>query len=160
MVQDFLLANSKGLLNVEYVQKHLDYIKDKCAVGVILPELKYAIMGGRISKFKGLVASVLKILTVVCFDGISLHKFDTAFSAKKIVEILCKDMIEKKFPNKKIKRIGLFINELHEDKFDDQKFSVLIKNQFKKYKISSYLLPSVIMVHAGPNYIGIAVEVE
>jgi fatty acid-binding protein DegV len=132
----------------------------------MVPNLTYLARGGRIKRFTATIANTLGILTVVNLNDNALEKFGVALTISKAIKMVTADSFSDILTkDRKIKRVGILTNDICDRDFHHQKYYELVMNAFKTQglnvsDINNSKLPSVIIAHTGPNYIGIAVEVE
>jgi fatty acid-binding protein DegV len=149
---------------VAFVNKYLKNVYGKKQIDILVPDLKYLVHGGRISKFKGSMAKFFRLMTTVTLTDTKLDKFgvDNTFAkAIETVSLTCFDELRK---GHAIKRIGIFTNEVCSSKYKYKVFcdAVTAKLQLlvsKNVQIEYFKLPAFIIAHTGPNYVGVAMEV-
>jgi len=145
-------AIQKGL-QVEKVVEKVETIRKKLHLIIHLPTLKYLIKGGRVSKGKGLIATLLNIKPLLTFDETgAISELGKAFGKKgafkKIIRIV-------KSGSEQLRNIRIGIvhaNAIGKAELLVRKFSEIphIKS------ITVHDVAPVLGVHSGPGTLGVA----
>lgn len=140
-------------LPLEHVVKRVDTLINKSQIVINLPSLKYLVKGGRISRGKGIIASLLNIKPLLTFDKTgAIVEHSKAFgkygALKKTVKIV-------KSETKNLKNINIGIvhaNAIGKAEWLAQKLASL--PDIKSLMIQD--VAPVLGVHSGPGTVGVA----
>lgn len=144
--------------SVEDVVKKLDFIRDHNHMVFAVDTLEYLIKNGRLSKFKGAFANLLKIRPTlhIAKDG-KVESLETARTSKKARKIMVKKFVEE-VKNKKV--IAFLINTNNDPGILETK-AFLEELEYDTDNIKTYMLTPVVGAHAGPGTIGLGyIEIE
>ncbi len=162
-MRDLIEARNKNILNEQFVNKYLEQHDNRFQVDILVPDAKYVHRGGRVKGLTALIVAILGISVVFTQTDKAAKKFGQTFTLKKGIKMVACDVFKEMIaqsPLHRIKRVGLFTNKACDPKFDSEKYLTLVKNYFKNFKYEIFQLTPVIYGQIGPNYVGVAMEVE
>lgn len=141
-------AIEKGLSFDEIV----DLIKntiDKTRVVIYLDTLEYAVRGGRVSKLKGLVGSMLNVKPIIYFEDSQVKEFSKSRGKNKAIESFI-NAFEKLFNVDKTKPISIALAYGTDKAYAEE----VLEKMKEKYNVKEgYVFQTgvAIAVHGGPN---------
>lgn len=116
---------------------------------LIVKDLSQLEKGGRISKFKAMVATMLGYNILISFSG-GLDFYDKTIKFEKAIDLALKGIDEKNnFMSKGIKNAYMFTTFVDEDKNKE-----IMKEISKKlnHEVSMHYFPAVIAIHVGEGF--------
>jgi len=162
LIEDLKPYLKKQNLTADIMQKLVDHANSSRFAMLIVPDLSFLIKGGRIGKFKGFIAKMLKVKIMVSVDNDGLNFYDKSTSDAGVVGKI-KTYLKDHYgsDNSRIKRICIVTNHIYDHKYDfsDMK-NLLIKEFGSNLKVDLGSLPAPLIAHTGPNYIAIGLEIE
>ena len=139
---------------IESIINDYENIRNKVQVFCYLDNVEYLVRGGRLSKAKGIIATLLRlnpVLTITPEGGVA--KVDVVRNKKSAVKFMLSHLSQ----DKKVKRLGIF----HAANLQS---SVDLENEFRKVHPSLEIpvneLSQVLGSHSGPGAFGFAVQYE
>lgn len=163
LIEDLLAMQKKQDLTPEIIQKYLDKTKYTKFGAMCVPDFKYLVRGGRVSKVVGGLASLLKIKVLISYNEAGLHQFGKVINLKKVPNNF-NDVFKKLYKGFDIKNVKKVWYGLSGE--DDEEFKIsTIKKSLEEYfkfdkSVPVYVepFPSTITCHTGPNYILIGLD--
>jgi fatty acid-binding protein DegV len=143
------------------VSKYINDSFDKNKICVVLNDVKYLVKGGRLNSLKGFLATMLKFKVIVELSnsGVQLvGKTNKINAIGDIVDPLLSKTI--KYNGNNINKLCIFTSGIDGGKFNVDEIKNIIIKHFSFKDVTFAELPSVIAVHVGPNYIGIAMQTK
>lgn len=141
------------------LQEYVDKITEKTCGVVIVGDLTQLKKGGRISSFKSLIASAIKLKLIVKFDGqLSYVAKDLTWTGaiNKSLELIDKQI---KYSTRGIAHISIF-NELNNES-EGVKLVEYTKEALKlKVNDEPSLLPKCVIAHTGANSFSILIQAK
>lgn len=140
--------------NIETIMEAYEQIKNKIDVYCYIDTVEYLVRGGRLSKAKGFIATLLRLNPVITVspEG-GILKVDVVRNRKRAVQFLLGRLAK----DKKIKRIGIF----HAANLQS---AVDLETEFRKFDNSIDIpvneLSPVLGSHSGPGAFGFTVQYE
>jgi fatty acid-binding protein DegV len=160
MLSDFKRKEKDGSLDVEYVKKYIEDTKKTMCGLLIVPDITFLKKGGRVSNFKAALIKLLKLNLLITLDYNGLKFCDKAKNIEQAITKAKKILKQKiNFSNETLNRVRILLNKNADKKFliDD----IFLETK-KSFNFSDNLeiaeIPSVIMVHTGPNYFVICLD--
>jgi DegV family protein with EDD domain len=148
-------------VNVKNVGDVINAYINKANISVIVGDLKYLVHGGRISSFKGYIATLLKFKIVVSLKKDGLKLVGKTSKLENLSEIINENFKKQTdYNGKNIEKIVIFTSGVEDKKFDVSPIVNLLKKNFSDLKIEYSELPSVIAAHVGPSYVAVAIKVK
>ncbi len=138
---------------VEEVLEHLNKLKNQIYTSIYVEDLKYAVKGGRVKKWKGIVSKLFNLRLILGFSeekgGIYLKTF--GFGRKHAFRKLRKDLLSR------LDRNRTYDFAIAYTRWNSvlEKFETFIKENFRVRKLLKNTTTPAIMVHAGPFAFGI-----
>lgn len=138
--------------SLEDVLKRLDFIRDHNHIIFAVDTLEYLIKNGRLSKFVGSIAQMLKIRPVleINSDG-AVNQIEKTRTSKKARELVV-DMFLKEIEGKDV---TVFICNTNNDAAVEEFKSRVLEARPDLKEIHVYPLTPVVGAHAGPGALGI-----
>jgi DegV family protein with EDD domain len=138
-------------LDFDQIVSHLEMVKEKITIFVLVDTLKYLVKNGRVSGLSGMVGQWLKIKPLLRLknDGALLpyEKIRTTTKARERLIEVVKDMIE----DKEVKMFIVYTNNKDE--------AIKLKNEFLLFRntleIEIVPLTPVVGAHAGPGTLAV-----
>ncbi len=153
-LQEVIERIEKGENITSIIDKYFNEIRLNSNIYCYLDTVEYLIRGGRLSKVKGFIASVLGMNPIITFtDEGSVTKAGVAFSKKGAVKFFLSQLN----PNKKLKRIGIFHAANLQSSVD---FENELRKIYPNIEIPVNELSPVLGAHSGPGAFGFAVQYE
>ncbi len=135
----------------EEIIKDIGILKEKITVLFIPRSLKYLIMGGRIGRAKGLIASLLEINPILTLNSGEVSQYKTTRrwnqAKNELIESL-KSMITDS------SRLHMFVSDSNAKEEGDQMME-RIKKEINPAEISRSYIGAVVGIHLGPDAIAV-----
>jgi fatty acid-binding protein DegV len=148
-------------LTVEEIEEYMIEANKKRLVALIVPDLKFLIRGGRIKKIAGAVATLLNFKIVISLDTDGLNFYGKVIKTSQLPGKI-KELFDEKidFEHKKVKRVCFASSEFHDKKYDFEGLKEDLMKYFGFKDVGKATMPGVVMVHTGPNYFAVGIEIE
>jgi DegV family protein with EDD domain len=139
--------------SIDEVAKRVRSVIDKLSIIINIPSLKYLVRGGRVSKSKGLIATLLNIKPMLTFNEEGkISEFSKAFGNMGMLRKTIK-IIRQKTQNLNNIRVGIVhANAIGKAQWMAQKISQIPNI----HSIIIHDVAPVLGVHAGPGTVGVA----
>lgn len=136
----------------EIAEKYLHIAKNLLQSYFIVDTLEYLVKGGRLSRMKGMVGTVLKLKPVLTLSRGKLEPMSSERGRIKAMNVLIEKLRED-FPTRKIPILGLY-HALDQGGLEQLKN--LIFREFEVQEIIEGEVGSVVGTHAGPGCIAMS----
>ena len=136
----------------EAAEKFLRIASNRLQSYFIVDTLEYLVKGGRLSRMKGMVGSVLRLKPVLTLKEGKLESLTTERGRLKAMNFVI-ERLREDFSDKKIPALGLY-HALDEEGL--YQFKNLILREFEVSEIIEAEVGSVVGAHAGPGCIAIS----
>lgn len=136
------------------VARQIEKLKEQVYLSIYADDLKYAVKGGRVKKWKGVLSKAFNLKLILGFsekkEGIFLKTF--AFSREGAYKKMKKDMLSK-LDRDTVYDFGIAFTQWNEILEEMEAF---IKENFNVRKLIKNFTSPAIMVHGGPFAFGVA----
>lgn len=135
----------------EEILRIIDHVREKTAVFVAVPTLKYLAKSGRISSIKSLIANLLSIKPILGVrDGV-VEVVDKARSYPKALQRLI-SLVDERFPAERLNIAILHTNAPEKA----EEFRIKVEERLRHAKVFIAEMGTSLAVHGGQGMLGIA----
>lgn len=134
-----------------HVLKHIESLKDKAKLYLVVDDLTYLVKNGRLSNAKGFVANLFKIKPVIQLmeDG-KLVATDNIRTFKKALQTVVDKIKDIAYPEKGVIQI-YYTNNIKDLRYVEK----LVADRLPDHKVEVHTLPATVVAHLGLAAIGL-----